>query len=233
MPIRDNIRTVLERIETARFRTGTTGPITLVAVSKTRPSGDIAEAVSEGLTHIGENRVQEAEKKFAEIPDVRFIRHLLGHLQENKANKAAAVFDWIQSLDDLDTARKLDRRAGELGKKLDVLIEVKTSDEATKTGIAPETAADFTGAVLEMANLSPRGYMTIAPFTDNEKQVRGAFALLYHTAEKMRSEYRGAALDVLSMGMTDDFEWAIAEGSNMVRLGRIIFGERNYDKTEE
>ncbi|NPV00456.1 MAG: YggS family pyridoxal phosphate-dependent enzyme [Brevinematales bacterium] len=233
MSVRDNIRSVLERIDNARNRAGINWPVTLVAVSKTRPSGDIVEAVDAGISHIGENRVQEAEKKFAEIPDVRYARHLLGHLQENKANKAAAVFDWIQSLDDTDTARKLDRRAGELGKKLEALIEVKTSDEAAKTGIAPESAEDFTGAVLEMKNLSVRGFMTIAPFTDNEKQVRKAFALLYHTAELTRAVYRDAALDVLSMGMTDDFEWAIAEGSTMVRLGRIIFGERNYDKTEE
>jgi len=233
MSVRDNIRAVLDRIETARSRAGITWPVTLVAVSKTRPSGDIVEAVDAGLSHIGENRVQEAEKKFAEIPDVRFIRHLLGHLQENKANKAAAVFDWIQSLDEADTARKLDRRAGELGKKIEVLIEVKTSGESTKTGIAPESAEDFTGAVLEMKNLSVRGFMTLAPFTDNEKQVRKAFALLYRTAEQTRAMYRDAPLDVLSMGMTDDFEWAIAEGSTMVRLGRIIFGERNYDKTEE
>ncbi|OHD53656.1 MAG: YggS family pyridoxal phosphate enzyme [Spirochaetes bacterium GWF1_51_8] len=232
MPIRENIESVLERIERAKDRAGTKQYVELVAVSKTRPSGDIVSAVSAGMKHIGENRVQEAEKKFAEIPDLVFSRHLLGHLQENKANKAASVFDWIQSADEQETCRKLDRRAGELGKKLNVLIEIKTSDEASKTGIDPVKAEEFTGRILELPNLVVRGYMTIAPFTPDEKAVREAFALLRRTAERMRNVYRDAVLDILSMGMTDDFEWAIAEGSNMVRLGRIIFGERNYPASE-
>ncbi len=226
MQVAENLRAVREKIERVRDVSGINYDISIVAVTKTHPSPVIVESVRAGLSEIGENRVQEAEAKFSEIKDIPFVKHLIGHLQSNKASKAAQLFDWIQSIDDAGLAEKVSRKALELGKTIRVLIEVKTSEEAAKTGIAPELAAELAGRIFELPALELRGLMTIAPFTSVEREVRKAFSSLYGLYEGLKSEYPAAKLDTLSMGMSDDYLWAIGEGSNMIRLGRTLFGAR-------
>jgi len=224
--IRENYRNLVENIETIKSKLRITYPVKIVAVSKTRPPEDIREVVFAGGNCIGENRVQEAEDKFALLTDVTFEKHLIGHLQSNKANKAAELFDWIQSVDTVDLAEKLNKKAGELGKRLPVLIEVKTSHEESKHGVSSDMVEELTGAVSSLSYLELKGFMTIAPNTREERTVRKSFKECYDIYVRMQTVYRDLHLTTLSMGMSDDYEWAISEGSNLIRPGRVIFGDR-------
>lgn len=224
--IKERIKNITQLIENKRVKCGIDYPITIIAVSKTFPAEFVLEAIRNGIENIGENRVQEAEKKFLELKNVKFKKHLLGHLQTNKINKAIELFDVIQSIDSFDLAEKIDRKLKEKNKKLPILIEVNTSGEISKFGISPENALELTGKIIELKNLDIMGFMTIGPNTDNEKEIRKSFQLLYKIREKAIQIYR-QNFPHLSMGMSEDFEIAIEEGSTMVRLGRIIFGERN------
>lgn len=226
MQLLDNLKKVNDNIAAVRAKCGIGYDVALVAVTKTHPAQVVGEAVRAGLTQIGENRVQEAEGKFAALPGLVFTRHLIGHLQTNKANKAVEIFDWVQSVDSLELAGKLDRKASLLGKRLRVLIEVKTSDEAAKTGIAPELAGELAARVAGMQALELRGLMTVAPFTGVEADVRGAFSRLKRLFDDLVSAKLAPGFDTLSMGMSDDYLWAVEEGATMVRLGRTLFGER-------
>lgn len=198
--------------------------ITLVGVTKTVPAARISAALGLGLTELGENRVQEARDKIAAMPGARW--HLIGHLQSNKARLAAQLFPVIQSVDSPGLAAKLARLAGELGKTLEVFAQVNTSGEASKSGLAPGEADRFFAAVAALPNLRWRGLMTIGPLTEDERAARAAFAQLRELRERLARQYPALPLAELSMGMTDDCEWAIAEGATMVRVGRAIFGDR-------
>lgn len=227
MSIRDNYLRLLENIETIKNRRGIDYQIDIIAVTKTKPADVIREVVQAGAFKIGENRVQEAESKFAELSSLNFEKHLIGHLQENKANKAARLFDWVQSIDKWKVADKLNRKLEQLNKTMPILIEVNTSGEESKYGITPEETETFMGRIKEEAtHMKISGLMTIAPFTSDEKNVRDAFKLLYNIREKMSVIYPNLDLSVLSMGMSDDYEWAIEEGSTMIRPGRVLFGAR-------
>lgn len=208
--------------------------IRLVAVSKTQPVGLIREALAAGIRELGENYVQESERKWAELGDVPATRHLIGHLQRNKAGKAAVLFDMVQSMDSGELARALGRRASDLGRTTDVLIEVNISGEESKSGVAPERALDLAGEVTGIPGLRLCGLMGIGPAPHpqgapgskiaggDEAALRDSFRLLARLFERLPPEHR----KVLSMGMTGDFELAIAEGSTMVRVGTGIFGPR-------
>lgn len=226
MSIRENYRRLVEDIESIKSRLRITYPVKIVAVTKTKPSEDVREVIAAGANCIGENRVQEAEKKFEELSDIGFEKHLIGHLQSNKAAKAAELFDWVQSVSSLKVAELLNKKSMELGKRLPVLIEVKTSKEESKSGIAPAGVEELTGQIAEMRYLDLKGYMTIAPFSGEERVVRKAFKELYDISVRMQTVYRDLNLTVRSMGMSSDYEWAISEGSNLIRPGRVIFGER-------
>lgn len=225
---RANWKQVSERIGNVCVSSSIRSCPQVIAVTKTHPVEMVRLALKYGLNHIGESRVQEAEKKFEQLSGEIYTRHLIGHLQENKANKAAALFDWIQSMDSQMLAEKLSRKAVELGKKLQVLIEVNTSGESAKSGVREEEAGELAGKILELPGLNLRGLMTIGPVTIEEKATREAFRSLYRLRESLRREYPSTDLDTLSMGMSSDFEWAIEEGSTMLRLGSILFGERVY-----
>ncbi len=206
---------VTARIERAAARAGREpGTVTLVAVSKTRPQGDLLAAWEAGVRHFGENRVQEAEAKFPSLPEGA-VRHLVGPVQSNKANRAARVADVVQSVDSAELARRLDRAAAAAGKRLAVYLEVNLGGEATKAGVPPGEAAALAAAVRELGALDLRGLMAIPP----PGVTRPHLARLRELAASL-------GLAGLSMGMSDDFEEAVEEGATLVRIGTAIFGER-------
>ena len=223
-----NAEEILERIENAKSKAGRTDRIYFAAVSKTRTVEEMKEAEAiQWVDFFGENRVQEAEAKRRSFGESRIPWRLIGHLQANKARKAAELFDHIDSLDSPDLAQRLNRIAGELGRVIPVLIEVNTSGEASKSGVDPENFPALLDAVRGLGNLRLDGLMTVGPITEDEREIRRSFAHLRGLAENAR-ERTGLSLPVLSMGMSGDFELAILEGSTLIRIGTLLFGPRNY-----
>lgn len=222
MPIADNLLRVRERMTAAAERAGRDPlDVTLVAVTKTVDTPAIQEAIGAGVADIGENYVQDSLRKHGVIGD-RVRWHMIGHLQRNKAGQAVRVFDLIQSADSLALVQEIGRRASAIGKVQDVLVEVNISGEESKTGVAPDAALDLVGNSVGVPGVKVLGMMGIAPFADDEAAIRRSFALLRGLWERMPAENRRW----LSMGMTSDFEAAIEEGSNMIRVGTAIFGPR-------
>jgi len=222
---------IQQRIADAVRRAGRfAGDISLMAVTKTHPPEQIREAYAAGLRLFGENRVQEFAAKAATLADLAAAQwHMIGHLQTNKAGKAAELFSAADSVDSLKLAEKLDAAARNLGKKLDVLIEVNVGGEAAKTGVAPGSREleELLLAAPRLEALQFRGLMTVPPFTEDPEGARPYFRQL----RELRGAIAGRKLpavemDVLSMGMSYDFEVAIEEGSTCVRVGTAIFGER-------
>jgi pyridoxal phosphate enzyme (YggS family) len=229
--IRDNLERVRERIASAAHRSGRDpAEIALMAVCKTHPAERIVEAYQAGQRLFGENRVQEfAEKRsdLANLEDARF--HLIGHLQSNKAAKAAQLFDAVDSVDSLRLAQRLDAAANQTGRRLPVLIEINLGGEAAKAGLA--AGSQDLEALLEAAGglgfLEFRGLMTIPPFTDDPNRARPYFGELRKLRDLIRARrIPGVNMDELSMGMSHDFEVAIEEGSTCVRVGTAVFGAR-------
>jgi pyridoxal phosphate enzyme (YggS family) len=226
MSIADNVRAVLDRTAVAAERSGRNAEdVTLVAAVKTRSAAQVRAAVEAGVKVVGENRVQEAEVKIRELAGVDCAWHMVGHLQRNKAGKAVQLFDAVQSLDSPRLADELQKRAAAAGKVMSVLLEVNTSGEETKCGVPPEAAEDLASYVAERENLRLEGLMTVGPLGAGPAATAGAFRTLRGLFEKMTPSF-GADFRWLSMGMTDDFELAVEEGSNMVRVGRALFGPR-------
>ena len=223
--VADNLERVSERIARAAERSGRRpSDVILVAVTKTVAPERILEAVAAGVTHFGENRVQEAEAKYGPggISREGLALHMIGTLQRNKARRAAALFDWVQSVDRPELARALDSAAA---KPLPVLLEVNLTGEPSKSGVGPAGLPALADAVTACANLRPLGLMTIARLDAPESELRRTFAGLRDLLEKLRSTHPGDWRH-LSMGMTGDYEIAIEAGATIVRLGRAIFGER-------
>ncbi|HEY0072271.1 MAG TPA: YggS family pyridoxal phosphate-dependent enzyme [Chloroflexia bacterium] len=236
--IADNVARVRERIAQAAERAGRSGgDVTLVAVTKTQPVDRILQAVEAGVTVFGENRVQEAIAKFAGrgiggegdrlVPREGIALHMIGTLQRNKARHAARHFDCIHSVDSLGLARDLDAAAGRErgGEVLPVLLEVNVTGEGSKSGVSVEELPQLAGIMESCGHLRCTGLMTIARFGAAEKESRDTFARLRTLLDRMRDSYPGDWRH-LSMGMSDDFEYAIEEGATLVRVGRAIFGER-------
>jgi pyridoxal phosphate enzyme (YggS family) len=225
--IRDNLLKIEERISLICSKINRDPrSITIVAVSKGRTPEQINEAIELGINDIGENRVQEALLKYNALHSVRqAIRwHMVGHLQTNKAKESVKVFDLIQSVDSLHLACEISKQASKLNKIQDILIEVKTSPEATKFGLKPAETIEVLREIAKMSNINIKGLMTIAPLVDNPDKARPFFKQLRELRDNIIAlPVTRYPLPVLSMGMTDDFEVAIEEGSNMIRLGRAIF----------
>ena len=200
-----------------------------MAVSKTKPVEDILAAYKAGQRLFGENRIQEAESKFKEIPADAEL-HMIGHLQSNKTKIAASCAVCVQSIDKLKTAAELNSHAANLNKKIDVLIEFNTSGESSKNGYKDYDHFLFDlEEMLKLENIRLRGMMTIAPFTDDEKEIKKSFRRLFAYFEKLKVDAGfGNEIDTLSMGMSSDYEIAIEEGSTLIRIGTAIFGSRNY-----
>ncbi len=222
--MKDRVNAVRERIALAAQKAGRKPhEVRLVAVSKGRSVEEMIEVVRAGVDAIGENRVQEAAQKRALWPASMAVPwHMVGHLQRNKASKALDLFDIIQSVDSIPLAYVLSRLAARRGKTLPILLEVNASREGSKYGFPPEEAVNAAEAVAELSNLSLLGLMTIGPLTDDLVQVRSAFELLRELRDKINETLK-LNLSELSMGMSDDFEMAVEEGSTMVRIGRAIF----------
>ena len=225
--IAENLRAVRERIAAAAERAGRDPEsITLVAVSKRFPAEIVNEAIRAGVEAIGENRVQEAEAKFPEVlegPE----RHLVGHLQRNKAGKAVALFDRIQSIDSLRLAEVVSRRAEAAGRRAPVLLEVNISGEESKAGTAPENLRGLAERCAPLPGLLLEGLMTIGPLTEDAGAIRDAFRRMRGLYDDLRERpVPGARMEVLSMGMSGDFEIAVEEGATLVRVGTAIFGPR-------
>ncbi len=207
--------------------------ITLVAVSKTFPATAIREAYAAGVRHFGENRVQEWETKRSQLHDLEATWHLVGHLQTNKARRAARLFHTVDSLDSIRLAEKLEAALAELDTppsvapaRMPVLLEVRLAPEETKHGVEPEALPALAEAVLELRHLELRGLMCIPPWVENPEQVRPYFRLLRQLRDQLEQQL-GCSVPELSMGMSHDFEVAITEGATQIRLGTAIFGARD------
>jgi hypothetical protein len=225
--IKTNILNIRKRIATAATRAGRdSGTIQLMAVSKTVEPDRIRQALDAGITLLGENYVQEAREK---IPAVGrpAVWHMIGHLQTNKVKYVVNLFDWIHSVDRLELARELDKRAGQNNRKLNALIEVNVSGEASKNGAVPQQVLELVRQISILPNLSVRGLMTMPPYSDDPENSRPYFIALRRLRDEIVSAaVPGISMTELSMGMTDDFEVAIEEGATIIRVGRAIFGDR-------
>jgi PLP dependent protein len=228
--VRTNLRMVLDSIERAAQKAGRSGSsVKLVAVSKTIGEEPIRQAVAAGAIALGENKVQEASSKRPLLSELPVEWHLIGSLQKNKANRAAEIFDWIESLDDLELAARLDRACERLNKRMPVLIQVNVGSEASKSGITEEETAEFAGSVSTFKHLEVRGLMAIPPYTEDPEESRPYFIRLREIAQRIESQrLTGISMKELSMGMSHDFPVAIAEGATLVRVGTAIFGSRHY-----
>lgn len=200
--------------------------VKLMAVTKTVPVERILQAVDAGITLLGENYVQEAREKY-DLLGSRVQLHLIGHLQTNKAKYAVKLFDCVHSVDRLELAQELDRRAKAAGRKINILIEVNVSGEKTKNGVPAAQALELIQAAAPLENLFVRGLMTMAPYSDDPENSRPYFQALRNIRNIIAREgIAGVQMEELSMGMTDDFAVAIEEGATIVRIGRAIFGKR-------
>lgn len=223
-----NAEIIYERIQAAKDKAGRTDKVYFTAVSKTRTVQEMKDAEKIAcIDYFGENRVQEAAEKKSSYGEQRLAWRLIGHLQNNKARKAVELFDYIDSVDNIELATRLDRIAGESHKVMPILIEVNTSGEPSKSGISPENFSGLLEHVVSLKNLRLDGLMTVGPLTSDEREIRTAFATLRGLRDKA-SVATNLELPVLSMGMSDDFELAILEGSTMVRIGTLLFGPRMY-----
>ena len=222
-----NIAQVRANIATAAQRAGRSADeIRLVAVSKTVAVELVKIAYNLGVTHFGENRVQDALPKIADFHPQGMYWHMIGHLQSNKASKVVASFDSVQSVDSLHLAEALHRHAAEQGKRLPVLLQVNVSGEASKEGMTPAETPDVARQIATLSALEVQGLMTIAPLVENAEAVRPVFRALRDLRERLQNEVPHCSWHELSMGMTDDYRIAIEEGATIVRIGRAIFGER-------
>lgn len=227
MPITENYRRVKERVAEAAVKAGRDpSEITIVAVTKTHPAETVEAALAAGVTDVGENRVQEFLSKEPGVTSpCRW--HLIGHLQTNKVNKVIGKFSMIHSVDSLKLAEKLGSAGERNGVTTDILVEVNTSGEESKFGLETDNALELCKGIADLPALNLRGLMTVGPWVEDTALLSKAFGSLRLLGEKIKDEgINGISMEHLSMGMTDDFEIAIAEGSTIVRLGRVIFGAR-------
>lgn len=228
MTLKERVAAVEDRIAAACRRANRErGGVRLMAVSKTHPAAAILEARDAGLTLFGENRVQEFEAKRGALPDGLDV-HLIGHLQSNKAAKAAGIFSSIDTVDSVRLLERLNDAAGQASRRLPVLLEIKLSGEAAKTGFDPEgpELRQALERAAEFRKVEVRGLMTVAPLDENPETARACFRQLRELREELARRHAGIDLRELSMGMSGDFEIAIEEGSTLVRIGTAIFGAR-------
>ncbi len=227
MSVKENLKLVIEEIKNAKNRRNVDyGDVTLVAVTKNHSVDLMREAIDSGVTNIGENRVQEAAEKFQILERDGVTKHLIGHLQTNKAKQAVKLFDLIHSVDSENLATAIDKAAGNIGKVQDVLIQVNLANEETKFGINEDNLQNLIDTIDTLKNIRLRGLMLIAPNYADVEECRPLFRSMrkiFEQVGKTRQDF-----DFLSMGMTHDYKIAVEEGANIVRIGTAIFGERIY-----
>ncbi len=204
--------------------------VTLIAVSKTKPVDALSEAFDAGARDFGENKVQELTEKMDFFANARINWHMIGHLQKNKVKYIIGRVSMIHSVDSIELLQKIDSISKDRQVITDVLIEVNVGDEESKFGLKLDEVEDFISSASELSNIRIRGLMTVAPYVENPEDNRILFRSLKLMLDKLKKKAQNnAPCDVLSMGMTNDYEIAIEEGSTMVRVGTAIFGERNYN----
>ena len=234
MSIKDNIDEIVKRIEDTCKKAGRNpNDITLIAVSKTVESPKVREALEAGIDNLGENRVQDLIKKYEDLKDTGIKWHMIGHLQKNKVKYIIDKTVLIHSVDSLSLAEEIDKRAKNKGLVANVLIELNIGEEESKFGIKEENVYDFIKSLEDFENIRVLGLMTVAPFCENPEDVRWVFKKMKDIYDKISTmNLKNAEMKYLSMGMTNDFEIAIEEGSNMIRIGTAIFGARKYKEEE-
>lgn len=203
--------------------------VKLIAVSKTFPAQDILTAVNAGQISFGENKAQELEQKAAALPE-SIEWHFIGHVQSNKSAKILQYANWIHSVDSLKLLTRINRQAGESGKHPNILLEINLSGESSKTGATVDEAEKMLQAAAECSYLRVAGLMSMPPLDANEPELRSIFGTLRKLRDQWQKKYQ-IPLPELSIGMSNDFTTAIAEGSTMVRIGTAIFGKRDYDQS--
>ena len=225
--IKENVAVIEKRIADAAARAGRTDKIILVAVTKNHPLENVEEAAACGITDVGENRVQEAMEKMEHFHGC-LKWHLIGHLQTNKAKHAVAHFDLIHSVDSAHLLKAVDKAAENLGKVQDILLQVNVANEESKFGMEVDAFPEIIELAKGLSHVRVQGVMCIAPDYENVEDVRPVFRIARALYEHMQTKFPAGQIQYLSMGMTHDFEIAIEEGANMVRVGTAIFGPRNY-----
>jgi PLP dependent protein len=225
--VREALAEVRERIDRALERAGRTGEVRVVAVTKGHPLEAAAAALAVGLNSLGENRIQELESRVVALGRDAAEWHMIGHLQRNKARGGIKLFEWIHSVDSLRLARTLSAEGERAGVKVRGLLQVNVSGEDTKGGFHSDAAVTALGEMARLDGLEIHGLMTMAPWTDDEDVLRTTFRRTRHLLEACDRHHPGALHGrELSMGMSNDFEIAIEEGATMIRLGTVLFGER-------
>jgi PLP dependent protein len=225
--LEQRIRTMQEQVADAALEASRDpAEVTLIAVSKTFPREDLEEAYELGIRHFGENRVQEAQGKFVTPLPTDATLHLIGHLQSNKAKYVPGLFGTVDSVDRASIVKALDKAVTKSGGTLDVLVQVNVAGEEQKAGCAPEEAAALMERIAATGTLVPKGLMTIAPIDAAGDGLRAVFRGLRELRDRLQDTFPDLDLRELSMGMSNDYREAIAEGATQVRIGRAIFGER-------
>jgi pyridoxal phosphate enzyme (YggS family) len=222
--IKENVNRILSELP---------GGVELVAAAKTRTPGEILEAIESGVTAIGENYVQEAEKAH-DMVGSRAKWHFIGHLQRNKVRKAVLIFDMIETVDSVEIAEEIDKRCAQIGKVMPVLIEINSGREKQKTGVLPENAEPLIKKISTLPNIKVKGLMTMGPRFGNPEDSRPYFVATRKLFERMKElNLPDVEMQYLSMGMTNSYKIALEEGANVVRIGTRIFGEREYEKADQ
>ncbi len=229
--IKKNLDNIMLRARAAAEKSGRSlEDIKIIAVTKTVDVERINNVYEYGLRDMGENRVQELLEKYDQLPsDIKW--HIIGHLQTNKVKYIVDKVQMIHSVDSLELAKEINTRAAKHQRKVDILLQVNVSGEETKFGINPENVNEYIAALSHMENIALKGLMTIAPYAQDPQDVRPVFKNLYNIYIDIKNKrYDNVSMDYLSMGMSNDFEVAIEEGANVVRIGTSIFGKRDYSQ---
>ncbi len=231
--IKDNLAVVEEHIASVCQGLGRDPrEIILVGATKYAEAPQMQEALKAGLKHIGENRVQDAQRKFPELErwGVKAVRHMIGHLQTNKVKQAVELFDLIQSVDSIKLAGEIEKQAARLNKDVEIFIEVNTSGEEQKFGVMPDEVPALIQDINHCPHIRLQGLMTMAPLTDEKGIIRRCFRDLRELSDAVEEDFADherIEMKYLSMGMSADYEIALEEGANMLRIGRAIFGAEN------
>lgn len=234
MSIKENIDIILERTKMAAIRSGRKPEdIIIIAVSKTVDAARAREAAENGLINLGENRVQELVSKFEQLSDIDVKWHLIGHLQKNKVKYIIDKAELIHSVENLELANEINKRALPHNITVNVLIELNIGEEDSKFGIDEKSVYDFIKSMEQYENIRVLGLMTVAPFCEDPEEVRWVFKKMKEIFDKISvMNIKNAEMKYLSMGMTNDFEIAIEEGANIIRIGTAIFGARKYKEED-
>jgi pyridoxal phosphate enzyme (YggS family) len=224
--LKENLFNVEEKIEKSLLKVGRKDKVELIAVTKTQPIENVKSIIDLGVKNIGENRVQELVQRVEELGQV-VDYHMIGHLQSNKVKDIIDNIRLLHSLDRMSLVKELNKRSKMRNKVIDVLIQVNVAEEMSKFGFKVSDVIPFIEQVVGYEHIRIKGLMTMAPFTDDELLLRKVFKTMYNLKEDIsKRNYQHISMEFLSMGMTNDYEIAIEEGSNMVRVGTGIFGER-------